>query len=43
LILQKMNKAAGTYRRIGYMELETRKGLDISSLPVGNEETLHIV
>lgn len=43
LILQNINKAAGTYKRIGYMELETRKGLELSSLPLGNVEDLHIV
>ncbi|KAI4622714.1 uncharacterized protein J4E87_006281 [Alternaria ethzedia] len=46
LVLQQVNRATNTYKRIGYMTLETRKGFDVSSLPlglIGNEEILHIV
>ena len=43
LVLQQVNRTANTYTRIAYMELETRKGCDMSSLPLGNEEILHII
>ena len=35
LVLQQVNRATNTYKRIGYMTLETRKGFDVSSLPLG--------
>jgi hypothetical protein len=43
LILRHVDTAAQTYERIGFMEVETRKGYEMSLLPLDNEEVLHIV
>lgn len=42
LVLRPSDTTAHTYERIGLMEFETRKGYEVSDLPLGNEELLHI-
>jgi hypothetical protein len=43
LVLRPLDTAKHTYERIGLVEFETRNGYEVSDLPLGNEETLHIV
>ena len=43
LILRPSNMTACAYERIGLVEFETQKGYEVFDLPLGNEETLHIV
>jgi hypothetical protein len=43
LVLRPLDTTAQVYERIGLIEFETRKGYEVSDLPLGNEETLHIV